>query len=169
MNQSTVARLLACGFVSASAGLFIAVNAATEPSPAKQLDHGTKNKLPPHPERFHGHWINQRGSTLDLKEHDGLLSGYFTTAVGKTRSCIGSPVAINGTTNMNVMSLSLSMASCGSPAVISMTGIIMKDHEGKEMLKTQALIQFSGRENWDSQILTTDFYTQYELDEKPKP
>ena len=166
MNRTTVTRLLFCGVLSVSAIPFITVTAA--PPPPVQLPEppGASNKLPPHPEHFHGHWVNQRGSSLDLKEHDGLLSGYFTTAVGKTRSCVGTPVSISGVTNINAMSISLSMASCGSPAVISISGVIMKDKDGKEKLKTQALIQFNGKESWDSQILTTDFYTRQEPDKK---
>ena len=110
---------------------------------------------------FTGRWKNQCGSTLELKEINDRLQGYFTTAVGKTKSCIGQPLAIQGATNKNALSVSFSMKGCGSPAVIALSGIIMKDKKsGEEKLKTQALIQFNGEEAWDSQVLTTDYYTR---------
>lgn len=110
---------------------------------------------------FTGRWKNQRGSTLELKEIDGQVQGYFTTAVAKTKSCIGQPLAIQGSTNKNALSLNLSMASCGSPAVVAITGILTKNKKsGEEQLKTQAVVQFNGEETWDSQILTTDYFTR---------
>ena len=136
-----------------------------EPSPEQEKEASNSTKQL---ELFYGYWVNQRGSTLDIKEHEGLLSGYFTTAVGKTRSCIGVPVAITGSSNKNAMAISFSMGSCGSPATLAVTGLIMKDKNGKEQLRTQALIQFNGAESWDSQVLTTDFYTRQEPAKKPQ-
>lgn len=112
------------------------------------------------PETLTGLWKNQRGSTLELKEHNGELNGYFTTAVTQTKSCIGVPVVIQGVTNKNVSSISLSMESCGSPVVIAMTTVMMKDKDGKEQLKAQALVQRNGEETWNSQILSTEYYTR---------
>ena len=155
MNKITITRLLICSLFATALSI---VNAAPV-APA--------NKAPAQQTLFHGYWVNQRGSTLDINEQDGLLSGYFTTAVGKTRTCIGVPLAITGSSNKNAMAISFSMKSCGSPAVLAITGVIMKDKNGKEQLRTQALIQFSGTESWDSQVLTTDFYTRQESGKKP--
>ena len=69
-----------------------------------------------------------------------------------------------GAANKNALSISFSMESCGSPAVVAISGILMKDRKGgEEKLKTQALIQFNGEETWESQILTTDYYTRVKL------
>jgi outer membrane protein assembly factor BamB len=65
-----------------------------------------------------------------------------------------------GFLNGNAVSLSINMEGCGSPVVISLSGILMKNQEGKEQLKTQALIQYKGTESWNSQILTTDYYSR---------
>ncbi|MET4695936.1 avidin/streptavidin family protein [Endozoicomonas lisbonensis] len=177
MNKITITRLLMCGLLTTAAAAPLSIVNATpatqepapvqlpEPSPeqTKEASDSVKQQ-----ELFHGYWVNQRGSTLDIKEHEGLLSGYFTTAEGKTRSCIGVPVAITGSSNKNAMAISFSMGSCGSPATLAVTGLIMKDKNGNEQLRTQALIQFNGTESWDSQVLTTDFYTRQEPAKKPQ-
>ena len=167
MNKTIRAPWLSAGLLIVAATIMAPVASAAPmtqapvqlPEPAEDASQSM------HP--FHGFWVNTRGSSLDIKENKGLLSGYFTTAVGKTRSCIGVPVAIAGSSNKNAMSISFSMASCGSPAVLALTGLIMKDKNGKEQLRTQALIQFNGKESWDSQILATDFYTRQEPGKKP--
>ncbi|MGI9281558.1 MAG: hypothetical protein ACR2PX_18265 [Endozoicomonas sp.] len=56
------------------------------------------------------------------------------------------------------------MEGCNSPVVISMSGILMKDKDGKDQIKTQSLVQYKGHESWNSQILTTDYDTR--VDEK---
>ncbi|MGI9273976.1 MAG: avidin/streptavidin family protein [Endozoicomonas sp.] len=115
-----------------------------------------------------GFWQNQRGSTLEIiREGPDHLKGHFTTAVANTRACIGHPVPFRGANNGNALSISMSLESCGSPTVIAMSGIVM-EKDGKEQLKTQALIQYKGVETWNSQILTTDFYTRVESAPPPK-
>ncbi|AMO58007.1 hypothetical protein GZ77_19950 [Endozoicomonas montiporae] len=162
MYKRTVTRLFLCGMLAAACP-FSTVYAAPLTKTPVQLPETGKPSMQ---DLFHGYWVNTRGSSLDLKENAGQLSGYFTTAVAKTRSCIGVPLAITGSTNKNAMAISFSLASCGSSAVIALTGLIMKDQNGKEQLRTQTLVQFNGKESWDSQVLTTDYYTRQEPGKK---
>ena len=137
------------------------------------LQAAPPEKRPPDPkpvpgENLTGFWKNQRGSTLEIiREGPDQLKGHFTAAVANTRSCIGHPVPFRGANNGNALSISMSLESCGSPTVIALSGILMVK-DGREQLKTQALIQYRGVEAWNSQILTTDLYTRVEPVPSPK-
>ena len=137
------------------------------------LQAAPPEKRPPEPksapgDNLTGFWKNQRGSTLEIiRESPDNIKGHFTTAVANTRACIGHPVPFRGANNGNALSISMSLESCGSPTVIAMSGILM-EKDGKEQLKTQALIQYKGMETWNSQILTTDYYTRVEPVPPPK-
>ncbi|WP_062264890.1 avidin/streptavidin family protein [Endozoicomonas arenosclerae] len=119
---------------------------------------------PTEPEKVSGFWKNSRGSILELKQEKNELSGNFTTAVAKTKTCIGYKAPFLGFANGNAISVSISMEGCNSPVVISMSGILMKDKDGKDQIKTQSLVQYKGQESWNSQILVTDYYSR--VDEK---
>lgn len=141
--------------------LALSLGAATTtiaaPVPAKAKAEAEAND----PALFTGLWQNQRGSTLEIKkESSDLLSGVFKTAVARTKGCIGYPAPLKAFYNGNAISMTINMMGCGSPTVIALSGIIMTNKEGKEQLRTQALIQSKGKESWDSQILTTDYYTR---------
>ena len=132
--------LLAVGMLTAGLSLPVAVSAA----------EGTTN--------FTGLWKNQRGSTLELQQDGNKLSGIFTTAVARTKACLGYGAPVMGFANDNALSVSLSMEGCGSPVSISQTGVLMTGDDGKEKIKIQALVQSKGEEAWDSQILVADYY-----------
>ena len=107
---------------------------------------------------FSGRWENQRGSVLSLHQDGrGRLRGSFTTAVASTQECIGHAAPVTGTVNGNSLALSVDMTGCHSPMVIAMTGLLSMDGP---TLKTQALIQRRGADTWNSQTLTTDFYSR---------
>ena len=162
MNVIKIFRWLACSVIIASATLFMTASHSQPTQTAKPTgtSRSTESSKPPLKNYFHGVWVNQYGSILDLKERDGMLTGQFTSMVGKTRSCIGMPVTIQGATNRNAMSISLSMASCGSPVVIAMTGNLTKEKNGKDQLRVQGLVQYYGKDTWDSQILTSNLFTR---------
>ncbi|MRI32073.1 hypothetical protein EOPP23_03540 [Endozoicomonas sp. OPT23] len=108
---------------------------------------------------FSGFWKNQRGSTLDFIQLSNQLNGTFVTAVAQTRACIGHKAPFVGHSNSNTFSLSVDMTGCGSPLVLAITGIVAHKN-GKEELKTQAIMQYRGKDTWNSQILNTDIYTR---------
>ncbi len=110
---------------------------------------------------FTGIWKNQRGSVLKLIP-DGAneFKGTFTTAVGKTKTCINHPVPLRAAVNGNAIALSLTMEPCGSPVVIAMTGALRKE-DGKEQLVMQGTTQYSGEDHWGSRIQTADFYQRF--------
>ncbi len=108
---------------------------------------------------FSGVWKNQRGSTLDFIQLDNQLNGSFVTVVAQTRACIGHKAPFVGHNNGNAFTVSVDMSGCGSPLVLAITGIV-KNRDGKEELKTQAIMQYKGKDTWNSQILTTDIYTR---------
>ncbi|MCL6270355.1 avidin/streptavidin family protein [Sansalvadorimonas sp. 2012CJ34-2] len=107
---------------------------------------------------FTGLWNNQRGSTLEVVPEGNRIIGTFTTAVVKTKTCIGYGAPVIGFTNDNALSISMTLEGCGSPVTIGQTGILMTGEDGKEKIKTQALVQYNGTENWNSQILVADYY-----------
>ncbi len=59
--------------------------------------------------------------------------------------------------NGNALALSVSMAGCGSSAVVTMTGTLQG--EGGTTIKTEGVIQFDGEDNWNSRVQTSDVYT----------
>ena len=108
---------------------------------------------------FAGHWKNQRGSTLFLEKNgNNTYTGTFTTAVATTRACIGKPVPVIAVNNGNSLSISSSMAGCGSPVTLSISGLLREVEPGKEVIEAQALILRSGEESWNSRIITHDSY-----------
>ncbi|WP_281649031.1 avidin/streptavidin family protein [Parendozoicomonas sp. Alg238-R29] len=114
-----------------------------------------------------GRWKNQYGSTLEITDSQpGHFTGVFTTAVAVTPDCIGYPAPLEGVINGNAIALNLNMAGCTSPSVIAMTGIILPDELGRQRLQTQALVQFKGQEQWNSQILSTSFFYRDDADTK---
>ena len=130
--------------------MFIVLTACFQSSYAASAEKATD---------FSGLWKNQRGSTLDFVQLGNQLNGTFVTAVAQTRACIGYKAPFVGHSNGNTFSLSVDMTGCGSPIVLAITGIVSQ-RNGKEELKTQAIMQYKGKETWNSQILTTDFYTR---------
>ncbi len=108
-----------------------------------------------------GRWVNQRGSILHIQEnHDNKIRGHFTTAVANTKTCIGHPASFTGYRNGNAIALSLTLEECKSPVVIAMTGSVHYNAEGNEEINMLALIQYQGKELWNSRIVSTDFYTR---------
>lgn len=116
-----------------------------------------------------GRWKNQYGSTLEITDSQpGYFTGVFTTAVAVTPACIGHPAPLEGAVNGNAISLSLNMNGCGSPSVIAMTGTLRPDDAGRPRLMVHALVQSSGEDFWNSQVLSTNFYYQDDQDSKAK-
>ncbi|PJE80838.1 hypothetical protein CI610_00181 [invertebrate metagenome] len=105
-----------------------------------------------------GKWVNQRGSSLSIQNgSEGVLKGTFTTAVAKTKNCIGLPVSFTGAQNGNAIAFSFSMAPGGSPVVIATTGLLVQE-KGMEQLKTFSSIQYQGKDEWNSRVVCNDVY-----------
>ena len=114
------------------------------------------------PQDLTGVWVNQFGSTLVLQRStDQTLTGTFSTAVATTKACIGRLFPFTAVINDNALAFSISMADCGSPVVIGITGSLLTD-DNDPRIETLAVIQKRGEKAWNYRTISTDVYRRTE-------
>lgn len=105
-----------------------------------------------------GKWKNQRGSVLQiLSATNNVLTGTFTTAVAKTKQCIGKPLPATGYVNGDAISLIINFAPCNSPYTVAMTGYLSHDNK----LHTMYMVQNQNRNQWNACIINADVYHKF--------